>query len=380
MMMAPAPMALVLLLGGCLRAASSAPPVASPPPLREGATFAEFAARYRPQGYSNSTERSHRATVFSANQLAVRRHNAAADSGNHSFWLALNEWADMTHHEWVAKMMLRPTTPPRQAAVGAPSSSPDRKGRQVPAKVDWTSPDTCKQPSGCVTSVKNQGYCGACWAFSAAGAMESAYAIANGKLVNASVQQILDCQAGANACAGGDTQDGVLYAIGNGGLASWEDYPYTSGAAQQVTPCCASPDPAHPYTCLPAKITIDAYDRVPAADEDALMEYVALSPVSVNVNASRELMQFYSYGVYDVDCSPQTDHGVLAVGYGSGGTETMAYDFSQSGRNKTDCGSWCEDCWGNPHCSGCKSMSHQARPCLATLACAMSSRVLTAQS
>lgn len=204
---------------------------------------------------------------------------------------------------------------------------------------------------------------GACWAFSAVGAIESAFAIATGKLVNASVQQIIDCQAGASACGGGDTQDAVLYAIANGGLASWEDYPYTSGASQQVTPCCASPDPAHPYTCLPSKVSVGAYDEVPPADEDTLMEYVSMSPVSININASRELMQFYSYGVYDVDCSPQTDHGVLLVGYGNGGTDTVEYDFGQSGRNKTDCGRWCENCWGNPHCSGCESTLHMCLTC-----------------
>jgi hypothetical protein len=39
---------------------------------------------------------------------------------------------------------------------------------------------------------------------------------------------------------------------------------------------------------LPApKVTVEAYDRVPPSDEDALMEYVSLSPVSVNINADR---------------------------------------------------------------------------------------------
>jgi hypothetical protein len=174
----------------------------------------------------------------------VRRHNAAADAGNHTFWVALNvrarskslyschsfhiqlrpglyveqEWADLTHREWVEMMMLRPTPAPdhrptataaaiKTATAATPPLRDGRHVRPVPAKVDWTSADTCKQPSGCVTSVKNQGYCGACWEFSAVGAIESAFAIAKGTLVNASVQQIIDCQAGANACAGGDTQD-----------------------------------------------------------------------------------------------------------------------------------------------------------------------------
>ena len=41
-------------------------------------------------GYASETEHSRRAAVYEANQQVVRYHNAAADVGNHTFWVALN--------------------------------------------------------------------------------------------------------------------------------------------------------------------------------------------------------------------------------------------------------------------------------------------------
>ena len=57
----------------------------------------------------------------------------------------------------------------------------------LPKAFDW-------RDKGVVTPVKHQGSCGSCWAFTAAGVLESAYAIATSKkVVELSEQQILDC-------------------------------------------------------------------------------------------------------------------------------------------------------------------------------------------
>lgn len=80
-----------------------------------------------------------------------------------------------------------------------------------PKEVDWV--------DKAVGSVKNQGQCGSCWAFSAAGALEGLYALTNDKIVSFAPQQLVDCAGGPyenEGCNGGDMPNAFWYVIDHG--------------------------------------------------------------------------------------------------------------------------------------------------------------------
>ena len=73
---------------------------------------------------------------------------------------------------------------------------------ELPDYVNWVE-------AGFDIPVKDQGKCGACWAFSAIGAIEGANFAASGKLLSFSEQQLIDCAVGyaihfLEGCHGGN--------------------------------------------------------------------------------------------------------------------------------------------------------------------------------
>jgi C1A family cysteine protease len=170
-----------------------------------------------------------------------------------------------------------------------------------PESWDW-------RKNGVVTTVKNQGKCGSCWSFSAAGALEGAWAISTGQLFNFSEQQLMDCSRryGNMACNGGLMDKAFEYAIDNG-MCKLEDVPYDAQSefcTQTVKNCKKV---AQFNNCF----------KIPANNERLLREAVYRSPVAVSIEADTKTFQFYKGGILDsTNCGTELDHGVLAVGYG----------------------------------------------------------------
>jgi len=121
------------------------------------------------------------------------------------------------------------------------------------------------------------------------------------------------------------------------GICSEKDYPYTGR------------DGTCKKTCKPVtKVT--GYKDVTAGSETDLLNAVTTTPVSVAIEADQSAFQFYRSGVFTAACGRQLDHGVLAVGYGTQGTQdywivknSWGVSWGEQGyirmiRNKDQCG------------------------------------------
>ncbi|CAK6984854.1 cathepsin K-like, partial [Scomber scombrus] len=170
---------------------------------------------------------------------------------------------------------------------------------KLPKSIDY-------RKRGMVTRVKDQGNCGSCWAFSAAGALEGQLAKKTGQLLDLSVQNLIDCVTKSRGCIAGLMTDAFEYVKDNGGLNSEEAYPYTEKREQ-----CR-------YTRSAIAAQCKGFNKVSKWNESALAKALyEEGPVSVAINSSSKF-RFYKSGVfYNPECDKnKVGHAMLLVGYG----------------------------------------------------------------
>eukprot|EP01065_Artemidia_motanka_P048877 TRINITY_DN79_c0_g1_i1.p1 TRINITY_DN79_c0_g1~~TRINITY_DN79_c0_g1_i1.p1 ORF type:complete len:365 (+),score=134.69 TRINITY_DN79_c0_g1_i1:67-1161(+) len=266
---------------------------------RPSYSFSDYEAEYGKR--YEAGERARREAIFNANLAKVRAHNAD-DSA--TWKMGLNKFADWTPEEFrrLSKGARGPRTPPSppQGLLSQPVSD-------LPASVDWRTKNV-------VTPVKDQGGCGSCWAFSATETLESAVAIATGKLMVLSEQQVVSCSPNPQQCGGsggcdGSTQPLAFNYTEQVGLSLESSYKY-----QGVTGKCSQ------NKIKPVAINT-GYVSLPVNDYTALMNAVAkVGPVAIS--AAAEPWQLYDSGIFSSkSCGYDMDHGIQLVGYGTEGSQ-----------------------------------------------------------
>jgi C1A family cysteine protease len=152
---------------------------------------------------------------------------------------------------------------------------------------------------GAVTSVKNQGSCGSCYAFAVVGVTESMHMISRGSYFpDLSEQQIVDCSTENSGCGGG-WRDKAMNYIKNNGLVSEFSYPYTGAKG----------------SCKQSSGTWKVNSVTLHSGCAALRQAVRKGPIAVGVAASS--WSFYGSGIYQCPSTGSVNHAVMLVGYTS---------------------------------------------------------------
>jgi len=252
----------------------------------------------------DEAEDQERFLIFKENLQFIKEHNKLFNEREISFNLAVNQFVDMKIEEigqepHVIEMETDDSVPCVDMAV--PDEIPGGTSFELP--FDW-------RDKGAVTEVRDQGKCKSSWAFAAVGALESLQFIKNGKLVQLSAQQLLDCAGNAHGnegCKGGSPPSAYKYLEANDGIDTAKSYLYSA----QVEDCR--------FNNETIGATMKEFHEI-LPDEEAIRGFVQThGPVSVGIDARWKSFLFYSSGVYhEPKCNSSViSHHALIVGLGT---------------------------------------------------------------
>lgn len=263
-------------------------------PLDEEAeAFRRFTIEHG-RNYADDKEYAMRLKIFKQNLFMIRQLNKF-EMGTAVY--DVTDFADLTFEEYRQRTGLVM----RNRDNEIPNPIAEIPDIELPKSFDWRDKQV-------ITSVKNQGGCGSCWAFSVTGNIEGLHAIKTGKLESYSEQELVDCDTIDAGCNGGLPDDAYKAIESIGGLELEDEYPYT---AKRSKVCRFNGTQVH----VRVKGAID----LPKSDEVSIAKWLSVNgPVSIGINANA--MQFYRGGIshpWKALCrSSSLDHGVLLVGFG----------------------------------------------------------------
>jgi len=240
--------------------------------------------------YSTMEEESKRFYIFvDSLKVADARNNAELKAGGSAVH-GVTKFSDLSQVEFETSYLLSdPSMSDANREVVTSVDAPVNAG----STKDWSGKYT--------TAVKDQGYCGSCWAFSATEQIESDAMRTLGVSYILSPEQITQCDTTSSGCNGGWTERAYNYVKKAGGIETEANYPYTS--YQGVTGTCKSSS---------SKFVIKVSGYTTISGETNMANYMlATGPLSVCVDASS--WNSYKSGIMST-CGKSVDHCVQAVG------------------------------------------------------------------
>ncbi|CAK89030.1 unnamed protein product (macronuclear) [Paramecium tetraurelia] len=232
--------------------------------------------------FYTESEKLYRMEIYNSNKRMIEEHNQREDV---TYQMGENQFMTLSHEEFVDLYLQKSDSSVNIMGASLPEVQLEGLGA-----VDWRN----------YTTVKEQGQCASGWAFSVSNSLEAWYAIRGFQKINASTQQIVDCDYNNTGCSGGYNAYAMEYVL-RVGLVSSTNYPYV----------------AKNQTCKQSRngtYFINGYSFV-GGSQSNLQYYLNNYPISVGVEASN--WQFYRSGLFSNCSSNGTNHYALAVGFDS---------------------------------------------------------------
>ncbi|AKN80580.1 Cathepsin, V-Cath [Perigonia lusca single nucleopolyhedrovirus] len=252
--------------------------------------FDNFVANYNKM-YNNTSERNYRYKIFKHNLEEINQKNKLNTTAVYS----INKFSDMSKNEIISKYtgLSVPQNVQNFCKVIA-LDGPPGKG---PLDFDWRQYNK-------ITFVKNQGACGACWAFSTLASVESQYAIKYNKHIDLSEQQLIDCDYVDLGCNGGLLHTAFEQMIEMNGVHHEKDYPYRAfnGASCNMN-------------IIKDRVKVLGCYRYILNNEEKIKDLLrAVGPIPIAIDAANIVE--YSRGIINFCEDHGLNHAVLLVGYG----------------------------------------------------------------
>ena len=234
------------------------------------------------------------------------------NSENLGYTLGLNEFSDLTTEEFTSQylgLINTPYAPEKNFLTEDESDDLTKRNLLTADAIDFRR---------FFATPRNQGNCGSCWTFSAAGAIEGNYNFRyNTTTPYLSTQQLVDCETRfSSGCNGGWFDKAMDYVQANG-IMRESDYPYRAVQGQ-----CRY-NRAYPLIYTKGyKYCISSGNRCTPQIAYGLLQG---GPASVTIYADQYL-QSYRGGIYSNACNAQyANHAIILVGYGVEAATNRAY-------------------------------------------------------
>lgn len=240
--------------------------------------------------YSTMDEENNRFQNFVQNLKNVDARNREESAAQGNAVHGITKFSDLSQAEFESRFL---TSDPTYQTADRVFDTTERVVDTTAGLVDWTGKYT--------TPVKDQGYCGSCWAFSATEQIESDAMRTLSYSTALSPQQITSCDSKSSGCNGGWTESAYKYVKSAGGIETNSAYPYSS--YQGATGQCKADK---------SKYVIGVTGYTTIKGESNMGSYVQKTgPLSVCVDASK--WNSYNGGIM-TSCGTRINHCVQAVG------------------------------------------------------------------